>query len=206
MSSNHSNPGKDPTDGDGSVSSAEPGGAGNVPPEQIRAATEAWESLFRAQVSVMRLLQADAAFSELTMREYDVLFNLSKCPTGWLRLNDLNGSLLMSQPSLSRMVDRLEARGLLQRRQAPEDHRGVLIGLTDTGSELQKKIGREHVRSIGRTVGGALSAGELEQLLALTSKLRAKLGSAQHTARADEQSPNDDAPGADGGAPVSAIR
>ncbi|GAB3526009.1 MarR family winged helix-turn-helix transcriptional regulator [Arthrobacter monumenti] len=141
----------------------------------IRAATDAWESLFRAQVSVMRLLQADAAFRNLNMREYDVLFNLSRCPTGWLRLNDLNALLLMSQPSLSRMVDRLEARGLLDRKQAPEDHRGVLIGLTQEGAELQKTIGREHVRSIGRIVGGALSPEELTQLQALTMKLRASI-------------------------------
>lgn len=143
--------------------------------EHIRAATDAWESLFRAQVSVMRLLQADAAFRDLTMREYDVLFNLSRCPSGWLRLNDLNSKLLMSQPSLSRMVDRLEARGLLARKQAPEDHRGVLIGLSEEGAELQKSIGREHVRSIGRIVGGALDREELAQLEALTIKLRANI-------------------------------
>lgn len=143
--------------------------------EHVRAATDAWESLFRAQVSVMRLLQADAAFKDLSMREYDVLFNLSRCPTGWLRLNDLNANLLMSQPSLSRMVDRLEAKGLVGRKQAPEDHRGVLLGLTEEGAQLQKRIGREHVRSIGRIVGGALSVEELSQLEALTMKLRAGL-------------------------------
>lgn len=148
---------------------------GAVSTAHMRAATDAWESLFRAQVSVMRLLQADAAFQNLNMREYDVLFNLSRCPTGWLRLNDLNSQLLMSQPSLSRMVDRLEARGLLERKQAPEDHRGVLIGLTGEGAELQKTIGREHVRSIGRIVGGALSPEELSQLEALTMKLRANI-------------------------------
>ncbi|GAB3265248.1 hypothetical protein GCM10027562_30140 [Arthrobacter pigmenti] len=144
--------------------------------DHIRAATDAWESLFRAQVSVMRLLQADAAFKDLSMREYDVLFNLSRCPTGWLRLNDLNSRLLMSQPSLSRMVERLQAKGLVDRKQAPEDHRGVLLALTDKGAELQKSIGREHVRSIGRIVGGALSPDELQQLEALTMKLRAGIG------------------------------
>lgn len=145
--------------------------------EHIRAATDAWESLFRAQVSVMRLLQADAAFRDLTMREYDVLFNLSRCPSGWLRLNDLNSKLLMSQPSLSRMVDRLADRGLLERRAAPGDARGVVVALTETGARLQREIGRRHVQSIRHYVGGALSAEELVQLGALTRKLR----QAQHT-------------------------
>ncbi len=124
----------------------------------------------------MRLLQADSAFKNLAMREYDVLFNLSRCPTGWLRLNDLNSKLLMSQPSLSRMVERLEAKALVERKQAPEDHRGVLLGLTEAGAALQKSIGREHVRAIGRIVGGALSQDELAQLEALTMKLRASIG------------------------------
>jgi len=53
----------------------------------LKQTAETWESLFRAQVSVMRRLQRDPEFKELTMREYDVLFNLSRCPTGWTRLN-----------------------------------------------------------------------------------------------------------------------
>lgn len=172
MSSNPSPPGSRTVDDDAS-SAAHTNGQAAESSDPVRAAADAWESLFRAQVSVMRLLQADMAFNDLTMREYDVLFNLSRCPDGWLRLNELNNHLLMSQPSLSRMVDRLEARHLLQRRQAPEDHRGVLIGLTDAGAELQKSIGRQHVRSIGRIVGGALSEVELQTLLELTNKLRA---------------------------------
>ncbi len=135
-------------------------------------ATEAWESLFRAQVSVARKLQADPAFKHVNMREYDVLFNLSRCPSGWLRLNELNDHVLLSQPSISRMVDRLEQQGLVQRKTVVEDRRGVLIGLTDAGRQLQRDIGRDHVRDINRLVGSALTDAELTQLKKLTDKLR----------------------------------
>src|SRR6185312_3117523 len=106
----------------------------------IRTTAEAWESLFRTQVAVMRRMQQLPEFKKLAMREYDVLFNLSLCPGGWSRLNELNEALLISQPSLSRMVDRLEKKGLVLRRTAQNDQRGIEISLTEEGRALQKEI------------------------------------------------------------------
>lgn len=148
----------------------------NAPPTStVRLAAEAWESLFRAQVAVMRRLQSGPAFRNLAVNEYDVLFTLSRCPSGWLRLNELNDNVLLSQSSLSRLVDRLEKRGLVERMAAPDDGRGVLLKLTEEGAALQKEIGREHVRDIAGLVGPALTAAEQRELLRLTEKLRASL-------------------------------
>lgn len=138
----------------------------------VRLAAETWESLFRAQVAVMRKLQAGPAFKALPVNEYDVLFTLSRCPSGWLRQNELNDHVLLSQSSLSRLVERLEKRGLLERKPAPEDGRGVQIKLTAAGWELQKQIGREHVRDIAALVVPALTAAEQQELQRLTEKLR----------------------------------
>jgi DNA-binding MarR family transcriptional regulator len=142
-------------------------------PEQasVRATAEAWESLFRAQVTVMRRLQRHPAFKELGMREYDVLFNLSRCPSNASRLTDLNQHLLISQPSLSRMAERLEAKGLVERRPDPNDQRAVLLALTDEGRELQRRIGLEHVRHIHELIGAALSPEEFAELARLTTRL-----------------------------------
>lgn len=143
----------------------------------VKQTAEAWESLFRAQVGVMRRLQRDPEFKELTMREYDVLFNLSRCPTGWTRLNELNEHLLISQPSLSRMVERLENKGLVQRRPARNDQRGVELALTDEGRAMQKRLGRIHVRGIHDLLAPALTAEELDQVKELMDKLLASLAS-----------------------------
>jgi DNA-binding MarR family transcriptional regulator len=143
----------------------------------VRLAAETWESLFRAQVAVMRKLQAGPAFKALAVNEYDVLFTLSRCPSGGLRLNELNDHVLLSQSSLSRLVGRLEKRGLVERTPAPDDGRGILITLTEAGWELQKQIGREHVRDIAAIVAPALTAGEQQELLRLTEKLRASVAS-----------------------------
>jgi DNA-binding MarR family transcriptional regulator len=143
----------------------------------VRLAAETWESLFRAQVAVMRKLQAGPAFKTLAVNEYDVLFTLSRGPSGGLRLNELNDHVLLSQSSLSRLVERLEKRGLVERTPAPDDGRGILIKLTGAGWELQKQIGREHVRDIATIVTPALTAAEQQELLRLTEKLRASVAS-----------------------------
>lgn len=137
-----------------------------------RLTTDSWESLLRTQVTVMREFNKEPLLRELGSREYDVLFNLSRCPSGWLRLNELNDHVLLTQPSISRMVDRLESRGLVQRKTVEEDKRGVLIGLTEAGAELQKKVGRAHVQHIMEIMETALSDDEMQTLLALTDKLR----------------------------------
>ncbi|WP_026550882.1 MarR family transcriptional regulator [Arthrobacter sp. Br18] len=140
-------------------------------PPSVRLTSETWESLFRAQVTVMRRLRKDPAFRQLAIGEYDVLFNLSRCSTGWTRLNELNAHLLISQPSLSRMVDRLEAKGLVMRRPSETDQRGVEVALTDEGRALQRSIGTAHVQRIQEVLGPVLSSEELEQLRFLTEKI-----------------------------------
>jgi DNA-binding MarR family transcriptional regulator len=138
----------------------------------MRLASEAWESLFRAQVAVMRRFSRDALWAQLSMREYDVLFTLSRCGPRPMRLNELNEHILLSQPSLSRMVERLEATGLVRREPSAADRRGTVISLTPEGAEVQRRIGRQHVRTIGRYVGTALDDDELRTLGRLCDKLR----------------------------------
>ncbi|MBT0994553.1 MarR family winged helix-turn-helix transcriptional regulator [Cellulomonas sp. DKR-3] len=137
-----------------------------------REAAEAWESLFRAQVALMRRFSAEDVWGELSVREYDVLFTLAGCPGGAARLRELAAQSLLTQPSLSRLVERLEARGWVRREPAPDDGRGVVVSLTDEGARLQREVGRRHVAQIHRLVGGALDADELAALRALTDKLR----------------------------------
>ncbi|HXD28551.1 MAG TPA: MarR family transcriptional regulator [Arthrobacter sp.] len=140
-------------------------------PVSVRDTTQAWEALFSAQVTIMRRLQRHPAFKRLTMREYDVLVTLGKCPNGGIRLGTLNENVLLSQPSLSRMVDRLEAKGYISRCGDPQDQRAVLLSLTDEGRRIQREIGREHVRHIHELIGPGLEAEEFAELTRLTRKL-----------------------------------
>lgn len=137
-----------------------------------RISGDAWESLFRAQVTLMRRFAADDVWGELSMREYDVLFTLSGCPHEAMRLVELNNYVLLSQPSLSRMVERLERGGYVERRRIDGDKRGTLVALTASGADKQREIGRRHLVSIHHYMSEALDAGELATLHRLTDKLR----------------------------------
>ncbi|WXG71811.1 MarR family winged helix-turn-helix transcriptional regulator [Rhodococcus sovatensis] len=120
----------------------------------------------------MRRFTADDIWGPISVREYDVLFTLSKCPTHKLRLHDLNDEILLSQPSLSRMCERLDKLGYLTREPDPSDKRGTIVALTDAGLAVQREIGRRHAARIRRYVGDALSDDELTTLEALCTKLR----------------------------------
>jgi len=135
-------------------------------------AIDAWESLFRAQVSVLRQLNAEFPTSELSLNEYDVLFNLSRQPERRLRIRDLNRHLLLTQPSVSRLVDRLVQRELVTKQGDPGDGRGTIVTITDAGFELFRKVAVVHAESIRRRVGGVLDADELRKLTVITEKLR----------------------------------
>lgn len=139
-------------------------------------AVNAWEALFRAQVSVMRHLSSEFPTHVLSLNEYDVLFTLSKQGNRSLRIRDLNQNVLLTQPSVSRLVDRLTARGLLSKTQDPDDARGIIVSLTDDGFQLFRRAAVSHIESISHRVGGTLSDEELVLLTKLSEKLRLGTG------------------------------
>lgn len=138
-----------------------------------RIAVDAWESLFRAEVAVLRRLNEEFPTDEISFTEYDVLFNLSRGEGRRLRLRDLNRNLLLTQPSVSRLVDRLASRGLVEKLPDATDGRGTIVALTDEGYSVFARVAVVHAESIARRVGGALSVDELRVLTTLTAKLRA---------------------------------
>ena len=138
----------------------------------------AWEALFRAQVAVMRQLGADFPHEDISFNEYDVMFTLSRARDRSLRMRELNKSVLLTQPSVSRLVDRLVARGLIEKLPDLRDARGTVIRLTDAGAEAFYRVAQVHGATIHRVVGYALDAEELAQLTALCTKLRVQLPTA----------------------------
>jgi DNA-binding MarR family transcriptional regulator len=113
----------------------------------VRLANESWEALLHAQVSMMRAFAEERMWEEVALNEYDVLYALKKAGCA-LRQGELTKQVLLSQPALSRLLERLEQRGLVGRATDPDDRRGVLITLTDAGAETQQRIGARHARSV----------------------------------------------------------
>lgn len=131
---------------------------------------DAWEALMSAHATLNRHFADQEIWRDVSMKEYDVLYTLSKCPEP-IRLTDLNQHVLLSQPALSRMVDRLAGRGLVRRVADDKDHRGVRVSLTDEGRAVQRRVGRRHGRSVARAMLAELTPAELRQLEEICSRL-----------------------------------
>lgn len=142
--------------------------------EISRLALETWESLFRAQTTRYREFQASEAWAGRSDRDYDVLYTLSQVEAG-MRQKDLTDCLLISQPSLSRLIDRLVAEGVVDRRADPTDRRGAILSLTESGRQLQRKLGTSHARDVTRALALRLTPEEMSTLRDLSRKLLAPL-------------------------------
>ncbi len=135
-----------------------------------RLANDAWEALLTAHAVLMKRLAADNIWGDVSMREYDVLYTLSK-QDGPIRLGELHRHVLLSQPALSRLVERLAERGLVRRSADPFDGRGVRLSLTEAGREYQRRVGGRHAVSVAREVSARLTEAEMRQLEAICRKL-----------------------------------
>ena len=133
-------------------------------------ANDAWESLLAAHATLMKWFAAEEIWDQVSMREYDVLYTLSKRGEP-INLTELNRHVLLSQPALSRLVDRLAERGLVERLSDPADGRGVRLSLTAAGRARQRAIGRRHARGVTRAMTAGLTHDELGQLAGLSRKL-----------------------------------
>ncbi|WP_336659116.1 MarR family winged helix-turn-helix transcriptional regulator [Leucobacter sp. USHLN153] len=136
----------------------------------VRLANEAWEAVMSAHSKLMQVFAAEQMWSEISMREYDVLYTLSKHAEP-MRICDVQEGVLLSQPALSRMVERLAGRDLVAREPDPDDGRAVLLRLTEAGAALQQQVGRAHAKSVARQLGSALGPDEMQDLRRLASKL-----------------------------------
>lgn len=134
-------------------------------------ALESWEAFLAAHRELFRIFsEEDGLWVEVSMKEYDVLYTLAKADEP-LRLCDLSDGVLLSQPALSRMVDRLIDRSLLSKAADPEDGRATRLSLTRRGEALQRQIGWSHGRSIYQELRTRLTPEEQRELKRLCEKL-----------------------------------
>ncbi|GAA3215554.1 hypothetical protein GCM10017690_30680 [Microbacterium terregens] len=138
-----------------------------------RLAIEAWESLFRAQHEVFDVISCDFDDTGLSQAEYDVLLTVTRAEDMTARLRDVTANMLISQPSVSRLVDKMAARGLVSKWPDPEDGRGSLVRATAEGAAAFRKVASLHGKSIAERMS-LLDDHELQQLRDLTAKLREK--------------------------------
>lgn len=95
---------------------------------------QTWLALMQAQAAVLDAVQ-DEVEPEIGMplAWLEVLHRLDGAPDEQLRMQDLARSVLLTRSGLTRLADRLERDGLIQRCAVPADRRGAFARLTDAG-------------------------------------------------------------------------
>lgn len=135
-------------------------------------ASETWRALLTAFSSVQaRLADEMEELTGLPLEHYEILLMLARAEAGEMRPSDIAAQRRLSRSGATRLVDRLVADGLVERRRCDEDGRGSLVGLTATGEELFRTAGRLHLRGIEEHVGSHLDADEMAELRRLLGAL-----------------------------------
>lgn len=124
--------------------------------------------LSRAQSAVARHAEADATRHGLTLAEFAIVEALYH--VGPLLLGELQRRILVSSGGVTYLVDRLEEKKLVERRECPGDRRARYAALTPAGETLVGRIFPGHARSIARAMAG-LTKKEQGEAIALLRRL-----------------------------------
>lgn len=125
----------------------------------------AWQALLHAYHDVVRTLDRELQDEhDLTLAAYDVLLRLRSAANRALGMGDLAERVLMSPSGMTRLVDRLADRGLVERRPHLSDRRAAVVHLTDDGLRYLRKAARTHVRGIREHFTSRLTETQLQQV------------------------------------------
>ncbi|HWV58028.1 MAG TPA: MarR family transcriptional regulator [Longimicrobiales bacterium] len=134
-------------------------------------ALKLWVVLARAHAAIAEHAASDAARHDLTFTEFGILEALYN--KGPLLLGELQKKVLVSSGGITYLVDRLEQRGLVERRKCETDRRATYAALTPDGEALIARIFPQHASCLQRVLAGLDEAEKLE-----ATRLIRKLGTA----------------------------
>ena len=147
----------------------------NEEPDETRLA--AWRAFLNAHAAVIDAIERDlAAAGLIPLTWYDVLVALSEAPDHRLRLHELARAVGLSRSGLTRLVDRLEAAGLLRREPCPTDRRGAYAVLTPEGEATLRRTWPFYARGIVEHFARHLDDAEARAVTVALERVRAAAG------------------------------
>jgi len=121
----------------------------------------AWRALLLAQNAMLRAIdeEMDRA-GAVPLHVYDVLLELNAAPDRRLRMKELAGRTVLTRSRVSKLVDELVDRGLVERGDDPADRRGSVVAITAAGRRALKKGAPVYLDGIARHFMAHLTAAE----------------------------------------------
>lgn len=141
-------------------------------PQPSPSITRAWVRLMRTQQLVLGAIEQDLKAAALPpLGWYDVLLELSRANDGRLRPYEIEERTLLAQHNLSRLLDRMDKAGLIQREAYAEDGRGRWVIITETGRTMQARMWSVYAGALQRHIGDKLNDAQADQLAELLTTL-----------------------------------
>jgi DNA-binding MarR family transcriptional regulator len=135
--------------------------------DRERAVLALWSELTQATDRVRAgLVRALGDGSGLAPEEIELLMLLAAAPERRLRMIDVSEALRLSKSGATRLIDRLQDRGLVLRAACPSDRRVVYAGLTDDGATALDTAAPAFVAGLMEQLGQRLDAESVERLRA----------------------------------------
>ena len=135
-------------------------------------ATEAWVSLVRSYSTLVGELNGQLVSAHgLTINDYEVLLRLAQAPERRMRRVDLAESVLLTASGITRLLDRLERDGFVERAECASDRRVTYAVLTDDGHDKLRQAADTHMDGVQELFAGRYSDGELERLAELLGRV-----------------------------------
>jgi DNA-binding MarR family transcriptional regulator len=132
----------------------------------------AWHGLKRAHASLAKRVDAELERTHgLPLTSYDVLRLLIDSPGGRMRMCDLAEQAQLSRSGLTRLADRLEKEGLLERCSCEHDARGAYACLTDLGRDRLCAARSTHLAVVREQFLSRFSEAELGKLAELWERI-----------------------------------
>jgi DNA-binding MarR family transcriptional regulator len=108
---------------------------------------------------------------DLPLAWFDVLLQLRKSPEGRLKMNQIADAIVHSTGGTTRLIDRLEVAGLVERQNCPSDRRAIHVAITDQGNERLNEALNVHLGYLEENLATRLTKVERETLAELLTKL-----------------------------------
>jgi DNA-binding MarR family transcriptional regulator len=132
----------------------------------------AWRGFLTAHARVVARLERELAEeADLPLTWYEVLLLLREAPEGRLRMHELADSRLLSRSAATRLVDRIEAAGLVTRTASEDDRRGTFVELTSEGLATLRRAAPIHLRGIDQHFTSHLGGQDAATLSELMAKV-----------------------------------
>jgi DNA-binding MarR family transcriptional regulator len=144
----------------------------DAPATQFRELTDeqlaAWSGFLMGHAQIVRALDAELEREQgLPLSSYDVLIQLSLAPGRRLQMFELADAVVLSRSGLTRLVDRLERGGLVERQRGEVDPRQVYARLTDSGFDIVAGATPTHIAGIKERFLERLSDEQTKQLASI---------------------------------------